>query len=116
MANREILACEGLHWNGRSAGWCGRVIPDAVQRLRDVFPDRVEAPSDTKSSAVLAEDEANGPAIEVGVEAPRIAPPDVPPVNMAGAVVPTTQPAVSAAKRLPTSPSRAPLLRRPSPT
>lgn len=126
--NREILAREGLRWNGRSAGWSGRVTPEALQRLRDAFPGRVEGPSDAESSAAHAQDKAG---LEAEAEAPPVASPDAPLVNLepaaspfapakepddAEAAVPPTQPAVPTATRLLTSPFRAPLPRRPLPT
>lgn len=129
-ANREVLVREGLHWNGRSAGWSGRVTPEALQRLRDAFPDRVVGP-DLESSAAQPEDNA-GPAVEA--EGPPISSPDAPPANLeveaiapaedravaetvaVETAVPPTQPAFSAATRLLASPYRSSLPRRPLPT
>ncbi|MFK4726125.1 hypothetical protein ABIE89_007225 [Bradyrhizobium niftali] len=124
---REVLAREGLHWNGRSAGWSGRVTVEALQRLRDAFPGRVEGP-DLESPATRLEGSAGA---EVEADAPPITSPEVPPASAeaeAGALaedrvqpeamnveteVPPTQPAVSAATRLVASPYRSTLPRRP---
>ncbi|SFJ29113.1 hypothetical protein [Bradyrhizobium sp. cf659] len=129
-ANRDILTREGCHWNGRSAGWSGRVTAEALQRLRAAFPGRVEGP-DGESSATRPEGNA-GPEVEA--DAPPLASPEVPPANMEAAAVapaedrvapqtmnmetevPPAQPAVSAATRLVASPYRSTLPRRPLPT
>jgi hypothetical protein len=128
-SNREILAREGVRWNGRSGGWSGRITLDALQRLRDVFPGRVDGPSCTESSAALSQDEADGSAVEAAVppiesldaplvnmedEASRVAPPEE--LDEAEVAVPAKQPAVPAATRLMTSPFRVLPPRRPSPT
>ncbi|AMA56888.1 hypothetical protein [Bradyrhizobium sp. CCGE-LA001] len=128
--NRQILAREGLHWNGRAAGWNGRVTREALQRLREAFPGRVISP-ELDSSADHKEDEA-APAVEA--DAPPITSPDVPPASVEPEAVAlsedhasaqtvaeetaiaSAQPAVSAATRLLTSPYRPQLPRRPSVT
>lgn len=125
--NREILAREGMRWNGRSAGWSGRVSREALQRLRDAFPGRVEGPEPECSDA--APNEEAGPGILT--ERPPITSPDAPQANVeADAVAPaedraagetaaeetairSTQPAVSAASRLLRPAYRSPVLRRP---
>lgn len=126
VANLDTLARERLCWNGRAGGWSGRVTFAALERLRDVFPGRIETPSNAKSSAAVSKDEANGPAVEA--EATPIASFDAPLVNVeaeasavapaeepddAEAAVPPTQPAVPAATRLMTSPFRVLPPRRP---
>lgn len=127
--NREILAREGLHWNGRSGVWSGRMTPEALQRLRDAFPGRVVGP-ELESSADQPEDKA-GSAVEAD------APPttsDVPPASVETeadvraedhataqtaaeeTAIASAQPAVSVATRLLRSPYRSQLPRRPSST
>jgi hypothetical protein len=69
-ANREALESAGLRWNGRSAGWSGRVTPEALERLRGIFRDRVEGPADSGTSAACSQGEANGPPVAVEAEAP----------------------------------------------
>jgi hypothetical protein len=111
-ANREMLAREGLHWNGRSAGWSGRVTPGALDRLRDAFDDRVEGPADTENSAPL-QGEANAPPVEVAADPSPVVLAEEP--GQTETAAPTAQLNAPAATRLPTSPFRLPP-RRPAPT
>lgn len=127
--NRVMLENAGVRWNGRARGWTGRVTPDALRHLSEVFPGRVEGPA-RKSSATQPDDKA-GPALEA--EGP-ITSPDPSPANVEaeavartqdgasneaaakeGAIAPA-QPAVSAATRLMTPQYRPGLPRRPLPT
>ncbi|MBR0784804.1 hypothetical protein [Bradyrhizobium iriomotense] len=128
--NREMLENAGVRWNGRARGWTGRVTPDALRHLNEIFPGRVEGPA-RKSSAAQQDDKA-GPALEA--EGSPITSPDPPLANVEaeavakteggalnetaaeeGAIAPA-QPAVSAATRLLTPQYRPALPRRPLPT
>jgi len=60
--NRVMLENAGVRWNGRAAGWSGRVTPDALRHLREIFPGRVKGP-DLGRSDGHPEDEA-GPTAE----------------------------------------------------
>jgi hypothetical protein len=51
-ARCALLHAAGLQWNGRRGGWSGRVAPDAQERLRAEFGDRlsVDAPDPPRTS------------------------------------------------------------------
>ncbi|HEV2159325.1 hypothetical protein [Bradyrhizobium sp.] len=91
--NRVMLENAGVRWNGRAAGWSGRVTPDALRHLREIFPGRVKGP-DLGRSDGHPEDEA-GPTAEADrrpatspdvqpaiMEADTIAPAEDRPVNV----------------------------------
>ncbi|MBB4425412.1 hypothetical protein GGD66_003969 [Bradyrhizobium sp. CIR48] len=129
LENREILGRHGLRWNGRAAGWSGRVTADALRHLREIFPGRVEGP-DLERSDAHPEDEA-GPTVEA--DRPPATSPDVQPAIMEAGIIepaedrpvdtkvvetggPAMQPVVPAVTRLPASPYRLPLSRPRPPT
>ncbi|MCA1526504.1 hypothetical protein [Bradyrhizobium yuanmingense] len=123
--NRVMLENAGVRWNGRSGVWSGRVTPSALERLRDVFPDRVEL-SAAKTSAASLLDQANAQAVDGEAEEAPVALPEAPPVAVidvpaeaetvrAETPVALAQPSAPAT-RLPTSPFRLPAPRRLSPT
>jgi hypothetical protein len=105
--NREALESAGLHWNGRSAGWTGRVAPETLERLRGIFKERVQVGADAGRSAAVSRGEANGSPVDTEAKGASLAVPEEP--VEAETIVPAAEPEdVSAAALLPT-PFRLPL-------
>lgn len=127
--NRAMLENAGVRWNGRAPGWTGRVTREALQRLHEAFPERVEEPKLKSSEATP--NETVGRMVEA--DASPITSPDTPLASAEAEVaqaedrasaetaagetaVPTTEPVVSAASRLLRPAYRSLVPRRPSPT